>query len=90
MGSYQKLRKKLLKNKAIKDEYEKLRVEYEFLDKLIALRLKNKLTQKELAEKIATKQSAISRFEKGLINPTVAFLSKLAQVFNKKLVIDFK
>ena len=48
------------------------------------------MTQKQLAEKLDTKQSAISRLEKGMINPTVDFLNKLASAFEKKLVVEFK
>jgi len=90
MSNYQDLKKRLLKNKDIKQEYEGLRPEYELLDKIISLRLKQKMTQKQLAEKLDTKQSAISRLEKGMINPTVNFLNKLAFVFGKRLIVEFK
>ncbi len=90
MSNYRDLKKRLLKNKGIKKEYDRLRPEYELLDKIISLRLKQKMTQKELAEKIDTKQSAVSRLEKGMINPTVDFLNKLASAFGKKLIVEFK
>jgi len=64
MKNYRIIRDRLLKNPNIKREYELLRVEYETIGKIIELRIKNKLTQKQLAEKIGTKQSAVSRFEK--------------------------
>ncbi len=90
MSNYQDLKKRLLKNKGIKKEYDMLRPEYELLDKIIALRLKQKMTQKQLADKLDTKQSAVSRLEKGMINPTVDFLNKLAAAFGKKLTVEFK
>ncbi len=90
MSNYQDLKKRLLKNKGIKKEYDMLRSEYELLDKIIALRLKQKMTQKQLADKLDTKQSAVSRLEKGMINPTVDFLNKLAAAFGKKLTVEFK
>jgi len=90
MSTYRDLKKRILKNKNINKEYELLRPEYEMLDKIISLRIKNKLTQKELADKLNTKQSAISRLERGMINPTMTFLNKLASVFGKKLVVEFK
>ena len=68
----------MLKNKNIKEEYERLRPEFEVLDKIISLRIKSNLTQKELANKLNTKQSAISRLEQGMINPTMTFLNRLA------------
>lgn len=90
MSTYRGLKNRLLKNKNIKKGYESLRPEYEMLDKIISLRIKSKLTQKELANKLNTKQSAVSRLERGMINPTMTFLSKLASVFGKKLVIEFR
>jgi len=89
-SSYRELREKLLKNPKIKKEYELLRAEYETIDKIIELRIKNKLTQRQLAEKIGTKQSAVSRFEKKMINPTLYTLSQIASAFGKKLVVEFK
>ena len=90
MSTYKEFKKRLLKNKKINKEYERLRPEYEILDRIISLRLKSNLTQKELANKLNTKQSAISRLERGMINPTMTFLNKLATVFGKKLVVEFK
>ena len=83
MSTYKDFKKRLLKNKNIKKEYERLRTEYEVLDKIISLRIKSNLTQEELANKLNTKQSAISRLERGMINPTMTFLNKLASVFGK-------
>ncbi len=90
MSNYRDLKKRLLKNKGIKKEYDRLKPEYELLDKIISLRLRQKMTQKQLAERLDTKQSAVSRLEKGMINPTVDFLNKLASAFGKKLVVEFK
>ena len=90
MSTYKEFKKRLLKNKKINKEYERLRPEYEILDRIISLRLKSNLTQKELANKLNTKQSAISRLERGMINPTMTFLNKLASVFGKKLIVEFK
>ncbi len=90
MSNYRDLKKRLLKNEGIKKEFNRLKPEYELLDKIIALRLKQKMTQKQLAKKLDTKQSAISRLEKGMINPTIDFLNKLASAFGKKLIVEFK
>ena len=90
MSTYKDFKKRLLKNKNIKKEYERLRPENEVLDKIISLRIKSNLTQEELANKLNTKQSAISRLERGMINPTMTFLNKLASVFGKKLVVEFR
>ncbi|KXS46434.1 MAG: helix-turn-helix domain-containing protein, partial [Halanaerobium sp. T82-1] len=46
-------------------------------------------TQKELADRIGTKQSAISRLENDDYNPSVEFLDKVAHALGKKLEIRF-
>ena len=47
------------------------------------------LTQKELADKIGTRQSAISRLENDDYTPSVEFLDKVAKALDKKLEIRF-
>jgi transcriptional regulator with XRE-family HTH domain len=51
------------------------------------LRTEKKISQAELAEKMGTKQSVISRLEAGEYNPTIGFLSKLASSLGKKIEI---
>lgn len=61
----------------------------ELVKTIIALRIKEQLTQKELAEKIGTRQSAISRLENGNYNPSVDFLYRIAKALNRKVEINF-
>lgn len=82
--------KKLLANPQIKKDLNYMEVEYRTLKKLIDIRLKKNISQKELAKRLKTKQPAISRLEQGLINPTIYSLSKVASALGKKLVISFK
>ncbi|CCU79057.1 hypothetical protein HSACCH_01059 [Halanaerobium saccharolyticum subsp. saccharolyticum DSM 6643] len=44
---------------------------YEIKKQIIRYRIENDLTQKELADRIGTKQSAISRLENDDYNPSV-------------------
>ena len=46
------------------------------------------MSQKQLAEKIGTKQSAIARLEGGNTNPSVAFLEKISKALGGKLQIS--
>ena len=87
---YSELRREALKDPEVKREYDLLGPEYDAIGKIIELRIKNKMTQKQMAKKLGTKQSAISRLEKSLINPTLYSLAKIASIFGKKLVVDFK
>ena len=88
MKSYQTLKKQLLKNKEVKKSYADLEPEFKLVELIIEQRLKKGLTQKELAEKMGTKQSAISRLEHGTYNPTISFLHKLAYALDTKLHVS--
>jgi len=81
--------KESLKNPKIKAEYNKLQPEFAVIQAVIDARVKKGVTQKDLAEKVGTKQSVISRLESGRANPSVAFLKKLAQALNSHLEIKF-
>lgn len=48
------------------------------------------LTQKELAEKIGTQQSAIARVERGKELPSLSFLTRIAEASGKRVEIRFK
>lgn len=90
MKNFKSLRKELLKKPAVKKEYDQLKSEYSLIAQLIQKRLDKKLTQKQLAQKIGTKQSAISRLESGSYNPSIVFLQKIAQAFDSQLSIQFQ
>lgn len=81
--------KESLKNPKIKAEYDKLQPEFAVIRAIIRARVDNGVTQKDLAEKVGTKQSVISRLESGRANPSVAFLKKLAYALNSHLEIKF-
>lgn len=81
--------KESLKNPKIKAEYDRLQPEYAVISAMIKARIERGLTQKKLAKKLGTKQSAIARLESGRANPSVAFLKKLAQALNSHLEIKF-
>ena len=80
----------LLLNPEVKKEYDTLAPIYEIQEELIQLRIAKGLSQKQLADMIGTKQSAISRLESGSYNPSIQFLTKLAHALNKECHIVFK
>lgn len=47
------------------------------------------MTQKELAAKAGVDQADISKLERGMTNPTISLLNRLAQGMNMQLNIDF-
>jgi len=55
----------------------------------LQLRKQQRLSQKELAQKLNTTQSVIARMEAGQQNFTTDTLQKIASIFNRELKIDF-
>jgi len=90
MESWESFKKELLRDKEFAKEYKRLEPQYALISQLIGIRLKKGLTQKEMAKKLGTKQSAIARLESGKYNPTLEFLQKTAKALGTKLVISFK
>ena len=86
--NYKQFKKKLLKDKEIKKAYEELGPEFALIRMIIKKRLEKGLTQKELARRIGTKQSAVSRLESGAYNPTLSFLKKVAEALDSELKIS--
>ena len=62
--------------------WEALRPEFEFRRQLIRARLDAGLTQAQLAERIGTKQSSISRLKGGDAEPSFDMLRRLAAALN--------
>jgi len=90
MKDFNEIKKRLLRNKEFRDEYERLGPEFELVRLLIRKRLEKGLTQHELARKIGTKQSAISRLESGTYNPTMSVLRKVAKALGSELEISIR
>ena len=87
MRNWKKLKSELLQNKVVKKEYDRLTPRYKVISELISARIKTGISQKELAQRIGTKQSAIARFESGRSNPTLEFASRLSSAVGAKLEI---
>jgi ribosome-binding protein aMBF1 (putative translation factor) len=81
-------REAFAKDPELKKAYDDLEVEYSIIAQVIQKRLERKMSQKQLAEKIGTKQSAIARLEGGNTNPSVAFLEKISKALGSKLQIS--
>ena len=87
-NNWKDLRKELLSNPKVKAEYDRLEPEYRLIRQVIANRLKKGYSQAQLAAKINTKQSAISRLESGGYNPSLEFLTKVSKALGCKLTIS--
>jgi predicted transcriptional regulator len=89
MHHWNELKKELLKDPEVKRYYDEMEVEYRVIGDLIKIRKKRKINQKDLAEKMGTTQSALSRFEAGGTNVSIEFLKRMAKALDKRLEIRF-
>lgn len=87
---FAQLKKELLADPEVKKHYDALEPEYALIRSVIDKRLKKKMSQHELARKIGTGQSAISRLESGESNPSMKFLQKVAYALGARLSITLQ
>jgi len=90
MVTFEEFRKKALSNPEVKEEYENLKPIFEIKKQLIQARLKKGLTQEEVAKRMNTSKSNISRLE-SLSNkyiPNLMTLLKYANALGCR--IDFR
>ena len=90
MMDFETHKKLLMKDPKFRKAYEESQLEYEIARAVIRARIEKGLTQKQLAEKLNTKQSVISRVESANTTPSLSFLKRLAQALNTSLQVQFK
>lgn len=88
MKDYKIFKKQLFKKPAVKKAYDNLKTEYTLIEMIIAKRIQQGLTQKQLAKKIGIKQPIISRLECGSYNPSIKFLHRIADALEADLNIS--
>ncbi|MDE1875175.1 MAG: helix-turn-helix transcriptional regulator, partial [Patescibacteria group bacterium] len=71
--THTELHEKAMKDPEYRRGYEALKPRYEFISQLIDLRNQKKITQKQLAKMLKTRQPSIARFESGRNNPSLDF-----------------
>lgn len=88
MSDLNKLKRKAFKNKAVKKEYDKLSMEFEFISQIVAIRSAAGLTQGEVAKKMQTATSNVSRLESGVSNPSWATIQKYAEACGARVQLS--
>ncbi len=86
--TFNDFKKELLSDPEVNLAYKELGPEYDIIRQVIKARVEQNLTQAQLAQKIGTRQSNISRLEHGNYNPSLSFLKKLALGLGKELQIN--
>ncbi|MEW8507454.1 MAG: helix-turn-helix transcriptional regulator [Candidatus Thiodiazotropha sp.] len=90
MSKLQQLKKRALQKPEVQREYDTLAEEFELIDKLLKMRSAAGLTQEELARRMGTKKSNISRLERGNTNPSWKTLKKYAHACGFEISMDFR
>lgn len=65
-------------------------IDLEVRELIINTRTKLGITQKQLAEKSGVSQSNISKIENGTYKPSITILKRIADAFEKRLIIEFE
>lgn len=86
---FKSMKAELMQDEQFREEYEKLRPRYEIISRIIEVRKEQNMTQEQLARKIGTQKSNISRLESGNYNPSLDFLIKVASGLGKNLTVEF-
>ena len=88
--SFEEIKSDMLKDEEFRSEYVKLKPRYEAIEQIIKARKEQNMTQSELAKRVGTQKSNISRLESGNYNPSLDFLVKVAESLGKDLIVQIK
>ena len=88
--SFESVRTELMQAEEFIKEYERLQLRYEVISQLIDARKEQNLSQAELAKRVGTQKSNISRLESGNYNPSLDFLIKVVHCLGKDLEIQIR
>lgn len=88
--SFEELKSDLMKDPEFRHEYEKLQPEFQIASQMIDARIKQDMSQEELAKKVGTGQAVISRLEGMNAKPSLSLLSRVARALNIKISITIQ
>lgn len=80
-------RKILLKDPKVRKALKENELEYQVARAVIRARIEQNLTQIQLARRLKTRQSVISRVENAKTVPSLSFLKRLATALNVSLSV---
>ena len=89
MRTFHDMLSKQLQDEEFKKEYDAIQPEMDVIRAMIDARIKNNLTQKELAARTGIDQADISKLENGTRNPSLKLLKRLAHGMGMQLKIEF-
>jgi len=80
-------KRQLLKDPQVKQAYDDLEPEFQVARAVIQARIDRGVTQKQLAKKMHTTPSVISRLENANTVPSLSFLKRLAKALDLKVSV---
>lgn len=89
MKKFSTLRKQWLADPNVKAAYDEHVLEFAIAEKMIEARLKAKLTQVQVAEKMGTTQSVVARLESGTKLPALRTIARYAKALGKHIELNF-
>jgi DNA-binding XRE family transcriptional regulator len=81
---------RMVSDPAYRDAYEALDEEFELVSALINARMRAHLTQAEIANRMGTTESAVSRLESGRVKPSTRTLERYAKATGHRLSIQLE
>ncbi len=87
--SIRELFKEEMQDNSFRKEWEDHEAEYQLGRIMISARIRQKVSQRELAKTIGTTQAVISRIESNIASPTFRMAAKIARGLGKKLEVRF-
>ena len=89
MSEFRELLNEQLKDPEFEKEWNEIQPEMDVIRVMVDMRIKQNLTQKELASRTGIDQADISKLENGTKNPSLKLLKKLAVGMGMQLKIEF-
>lgn len=89
MSDSRKHLERSLQDEEFAREWKEQSAKRDVMRQIVEARMKEGLTQQELAERCGMKASNLCRLENGNGNPSVATLEKIARVLGRRLEISF-
>ncbi len=89
MSEFRELLNEQLKDPEFEKKWNEIQPEMDVIRAMVDMRIKQNLTQKELASRTGIDQADISKLENGTKNPSLKLLKKLAAGMGMQLKIEF-
>ena len=85
--NWKEIKREMLRNPEVAREYGALEPEYQLARSIISQRMAKGLSQRQLAQRVGTKQPVISRLESSSSKPSLTLLERVANALDATLVV---